>query len=460
MTVMKMILFFLIPIFTYSQVNFPSIPQPTQFQNYGNPNSLYPATNNPKRPTLNYYMGQEQQRIQQQNQQIINQTQQREKQRQHQLQEIYHTQETDDGYKRFNANRNVNYHLPSSETKSGTQFYKEAFDKMQTLNVENYSVKEVNFLTENAYFDNKHSKAEFDKVVKQTGEFLIEKMKELHYDLNSNTAKNYMLFDFFGDNLQLKSTKQKHSAYKYDFVDYRGDKDWTKMFVSKLIKTGSGQCHSMPLLYLILAEEIGAESYLSTCPNHTYIKFQDENEKWYNVELTNNMFTTTSFILSSRYIKSEALQNNLYMQNMSKKELLSHFYCDLAGGYLAKFGNDEFLEIVIKKALELNPSNIQASMMLSNYYTVRFVYAMKKLKINPTDKQDLAYIKPYPDAVQYLKDVNLQYKYMDDSGYAQMPAKAYEHWLGTLKQAKNKQESQAFENQFKGIIDKKQPAKQ
>ncbi|MCB6089733.1 hypothetical protein LIT77_13560, partial [Flavobacterium psychrophilum] len=168
---------------------------------------------------------------------------------------------------------NINYNLPSSSNKLGTEYYRDVFDKMQILDETNYSIKEVNFQIENAFFENKLDKAEFDKIIKQSGEFIIAKMKELNYDPNSNSAKNFMLFKFFSETLQLKDFKTKHLPLKYDFEDFNGDKNWSKMFVTKLLKTGTGQCHSLPLLYLTLAEEIGATAYLALAPKHSYIKF-------------------------------------------------------------------------------------------------------------------------------------------------------------------------------------------
>ena len=80
------------------------------------------------------------------------------------------------------------------------------------------------------------------------------------------------------------------------------------MFVQKLLVTGKGQCNSLPKLYLILAEEIGAEAHLALSPNHSYIKFPDDEGNWHNIELTNNMLTTDAFILNSGYVKAEAIQ--------------------------------------------------------------------------------------------------------------------------------------------------------
>lgn len=349
-----------------------------------------------------------------------------------------------------------NFNLPSLSKTPGTEYYRNVYEKMLALNVEEYSVKDVNFDIENAYFDNKKDRAEFDKIIKQTGEFLISKMKELNYDTNSNTAKNFMLFQYFSETMQLKGSNIKHQSLKYDFDDYRGAKDWSKMFVTKLINTGKGQCHSMPLLYLTIAEEIGAEAYLAVCPEHSYIRFQDDNNgKWFNVELTNGMFSTTSFILNSGYIKAEAMQNKIYMQNHSKKELLSRFYSDLANGYIHKFGYDEFVGKVVDKALELYPNNISAQMIKSNYNTEHLAYALQVLKINPENKEELQKIIQFPEVVALLKNRNLQYKAIDDLGYEQMPADAYEKWLGSLKEEKNKQDNEAFKKQFKGLVIKK-----
>ncbi len=91
-------------------------------------------------------------------------------------------------------------------------------------------------------------------------------------------------------------------------------------------------------------------------------------------------------------------------------------------------------------------------MLLSNFNTFRFEYAMKKLGINPNNKTELQQIRQYPETVQWLKATNEQYNKIDDLGYQDMPKDAYQKWLGSLKQAKNIQESETLKNQFKGVI--------
>ncbi|MDI1254577.1 MAG: hypothetical protein PSV16_00625 [Flavobacterium sp.] len=354
-------------------------------------------------------------------------------------------------------NEEAKYHLPSFGGLSGTKFYRDAFNKLAALDPENYSIKDVNFTVENAFFDNKQDSAEFQSVIRQTGDFLRAKMKELKYDENNNLAKNYVLFQFFSETMKLKATGQQHFPFKYDFNDYMGQNDWSKMFVSKLIQTGSGQCHSLPMLYLILAEEIGAEAYLALSPNHSYIKFPDENKKWYNLELTNGMATTNTFILNSGFIKAEAIQSKIYMQNLTKKQLLSQFYTDLASGYQHKFGYDNFVEQTAKKALELYPENVSAHLLLANFERYRFEYVAKQFGVNPFQKEELQKLRRNFRAVAMLNETNAQYKKLDDLGFEPMPSEEYEKWLASLKNAKNKQDNDTFNKQFKGVL--KQNAK-
>tara|TARA_R110002074_G_scaffold14788_2_gene51248 strand:- start:10554 stop:11849 length:1296 start_codon:yes stop_codon:yes gene_type:complete len=420
----------------------PTAPQPTQFQQYGN-NGLQNPKNVVSVPNpMDIFNGtSDQQRIQRQNQMLIQEVEQNEKLRTEQLNQV------NKDIAEYDSNR-INYSLPSYGNIESTKYYRNAFDKLNGLNPARFSVKDATFAIENAYFEEKQNYEDFDKLIKQTGDFLREKMDELGYDQNSNLAKNFMLFKFFSDTLEIKSKDLKHLPFKYDFEDYLGIEDWSKMFVSKLLATGKGQCNSLPRLYLILAEEIGAEAFLSLSPNHSYIKFRDENEYWYNVELTNGMFTAESSILQSGFIKSEALQNEIYMQEMSSKQLLSQLLTDFAQGYARKFGYDPFVKNVVDRALQLYPNSITANMLNSNYLTIQFEYIANQVGINPRDRNDLQNIRNFPKIVQMLNQVNLQYTTIDNLGYEYMSPTDYESWLASLKDAKTEKQNQEIKEQF------------
>lgn len=332
----------------------------------------------------------------------------------------------------------INYNLPSYKHISATSHYRTAFTELSKMTDSSFSVKRANFLVENAFYEDQGDYENFNKLISQIGQFLTWKMEELDYDENNNLHKNLILFQFFSDTLKIESKNLEHLPFKYEFDDYMGHNDWSNMFVEKLLKTNKGQCHSLPLLYLILAEEVNAKAYLSFSPNHSYIKFQDNNGKWINVELTNGMLTTDAFVLQSGYMKAEALQNKIYMQPLTEKQLLSEMMVDLAKGYSVKFGYDEFVEQVIDKAIELCPNNIFAHMVKSDYITLRVNYVTQQIRLKRENSQDLKY---YPKAIELYKQRNEQYNLLDNLGYEDMPLEDYEKWLNSLTQAKSKQES-------------------
>lgn len=354
--------------------------------------------------------------------------------------------------------RNMPYELPSLSGKAGTKAYYDAFSKLSSMDAENYSLADVSFTVENAFYDNKQDLTKFKSGIQKTAKQLLQKMKERKQDTESNVSKNLMLFEYFSKDMKLNGTT--HKAFEYDFKDYMGQKDYSKMFVSKLLRTGSGQCHSMPLYYLMLAEAMQTEAYFSLAPNHSYIRFVDDEGTMRNMELTNGMFPTDNAFLESGYIKSEALQNKIYLENLTRKELLGMAYFDLARGYVSKFGYDEFVNKVIDKALELYPNGIAPNMEKANVSQVRFANVMKKLGINPEDKRDLQRIGYFPKAIEQLNQINDQFNAIDNLGYAEMPSSAYEAWLSSLKTEKNKQESEALAEKMRLNQLQKQKEKQ
>ncbi|MFS4474619.1 hypothetical protein [Chryseobacterium sp. T20] len=349
-----------------------------------------------------------------------------------------------------------NYMLTSLSDRKGTDFYYRAFDNLMKFDPESYSITDAVFLVENAYNNNdRNFQSAYQTQIQKATNMIRQQMKRSAIDDSDNVAKNLAIFKYFAQDTK-QNGKVIHKAIKYDFEDYMGAKDYSKMFVSKLMKTNTGQCHSMPLLYLMLAEQIGAEAFLVVSPNHSYIRFKDGDGEVLSVELTNGMFSANSFVLNSGYIKAEALKNKLYMQNLSKREVLSQTYVDLASGYIHKFGYDEFVAKVLGKALELNPNNINATLWKSNTDQMRFMQACNRVNIDPENKEQLQKIRNYPLLENQFLEIKTGFDYIDQSGFAQMPAEQYEQWLGSLKTTENKQKSEEIAERLRILNAQKQ----
>ncbi|MEM9363629.1 MAG: hypothetical protein AAGA43_13405 [Bacteroidota bacterium] len=331
--------------------------------------------------------------------------------------------------------------LPTFRNQKGTQHYRNAYVQLLSMVGGPFSTRKATFVIENAYYEGEKDYSEFEQTIKQTGDFLRQKMEELDLDQESNLAKNYLLFQFFADTLEIKSKGLKHFPYSYDFEDYWGKEDWSKMFVHKLLLTGKGQCSSLPKLYLILAEEIGAKAHLALSPNHSYIKFPDDEGRWHNIELTNNMLSTDAFILNSGYVKSEAIQNKIFMHPFNDTELLSNHFDQLALGYIRKYGYDEFVAEVLETAIELNPNNITAHLSKANLQALTLKYATEQLGIT---KNNFNEIRKYPELVKLYRSVVGQYDYIDNLGYAEMPQELYEKWLSSVNEQEEEQINKSF----------------
>lgn len=432
----------------------PTIARPdvSSIQNYADRNYNTPAKLNVPSVPHSGLPGQRSAKIEQQNQRMF----QDDFKRIAEEQELTNKKEE---YSRQQALEHSFYNLPSLSGKAGTQAYYDAYHTLASLNPDNYTVSEANFIVENAYYDNKQNFNQFKSGIQKTAKQLLQKMKERKQDAESNTDKNLMIFEYLSKGMKLGGVQ--HKAIRYDFEDYMGTKDWSKMFVSKLLKTGSGQCHSMPLLYLMLAEEMNTEAYLAYAPNHTYIKFLDGEGEWQNAELTNGIFTANSLILESGYIKSEALQNDIYMKHLSKKELLAQFYADLANGYIHKYGMDEFVGNTLDRALEYSPHNIYANQLKSMYQQARLAYVAGQLGVrNLENPEDLKKIRFYPQAVALLQETKAQFNNIDNLGFVMMPEGAYEQWLDNMKGESSKQKSEELAERMRQVNAEKQERKQ
>ena len=428
-------------------------PNPNTFQNYSDKNFVSPQKNQNIPVLPSSFSSSNASRIQQQNMAMVqNDLKRTETEEKIKKQQIYSDEVQ-------NQEAKI-YLLNSLADKEGTKAYYSAFNNLSKFNPEDYSIADAVFIVENAYYNNdKNFQSTFQSGIQKAVKIIQNQISSKKIDETDNGSKNLAIFRYFADDTK-QNGKVVHKAMKYDFDDYMGVKDYSKMFVSKLMKSNTGQCHSMPLLYLILAEQIGAEAFLVLSPNHSYIRYMDDSGEMLSLELTNGMFSANSFVLNSGYIKSEALQNKLYMQNLDKKQILSQTFVDLASGYIHKFGYDEFVGLIINKALELNPNNINATLWKSNTDQIRFQEVCKRLGINYEDKQELQNIRNYPNLVGQLQEINNEFDKIDKSGFSIMPPEDYEQWLGSLSNAENKQKSEEIAERMRIINTQKQKESQ
>lgn len=279
------------------------------------------------------------------------------------------------------------------------------------------SVKRAVFLIEWAYLEGKPDYKKFCADIDTT----VMKLKYFIKinDLNKyRTAGNFALFEYFTKPSPLNGDK----AFKYDFEDFLGEKDYRQIFVSKVMETHTGQCTSLPLYYKILSDELGAESFLALAPHHMYIKHIDEYDRWVNIELTNGHFSTDAYMISSMAISAEAIKNKVYLDALSEKESIALLLVNLSSAYKRKYGYDNFVMKCANKSLSVFPHYLGAMFTKHNVLVEIGQRYIEKFGHKQSPFMDANY-KAY-------KDLN---KIIENLGYREMTQDNYLKWVKVME---------------------------
>jgi hypothetical protein len=186
--------------------------------------------------------------------------------------------------------------------------------------------KKAVFITENAYYENQMDEKAFEDAIQiytsicggiMTSGNIVYSEKDVE-----KASAQCAVFVFMTDTIPIQTDEgiAVHTPFAYNFDDFAGQKEWSNMFVSTLMETKKGNCHSLPFLYKMIMDELGQEAYLSLSPNHIYIKAQNKRAGWYNIELTCGDFPTDAWLMASGYIHTDAIRNGIYMDTLSLKQ--------------------------------------------------------------------------------------------------------------------------------------------
>lgn len=224
-----------------------------------------------------------------------------------------------------------------------------------------------------------------------------------------------------------------HEPFTYDFNDFFGKNSWSRMFVGKLLDTGSGNCHSMPYLYKILADELDAKAWLGMAPSHLYIKNRSKELGWYNTELTSGVFPNDAWITASGYISLEAIRNGVFMDTLSQKQCIGLCLYDLAKGYEMQTQNysDGFIIKCCELVLKHQPNQVKATILKAESLKKKFEALMKKQGATKP-----AQIMADKSAAGLYEEMQGLYVKTLETGYREMPVQMYIDWLKSIEQEK------------------------
>lgn len=318
-----------------------------------------------------------------------------------------------------------------------------AFNEIsKMLETNSISLKRAVFLSESAYYNASTDLSaflEFEQEIKKMGDIIRSSWSASQIKMKTPLEINNLVMKFLTDTMSYapfgseREVKISHPI-KYDFADPFGENDLSKLFVLKLITTKSGQCKSMPLLFLLLVEELGGEAFLSFSPEHSFIKVKNGKGGFYNFELTNGKIMSDALIVASGYIKSEAIRNGIFLDAINPTQVVAQCLVDLANNYRRKFGESEFVLKCANKSLEYFPNNIHGLMLKSNYHTRLFKYMVKSC-----DAENEEELKNCPKTYKQFQLMHKMYALIDGVGYEPIPQDVYLSWLNEMKKEASKQ---------------------
>ncbi|MBK9273297.1 MAG: hypothetical protein IPM49_02000 [Flavobacteriales bacterium] len=252
-------------------------------------------------------------------------------------------------------------------------------------------------------------------------------------DANDPLMVHWGIQALYRDTFVDPTTGRTWSPLRYDFDDPNGEEDIRKVTVGKLLLTGEGQCRSMPLLYLALAERLHAEAYLAFAPNHSFVKFRDGTGTFHNFETTNGRLASDAWLAGSGHVRTEGIKSRAYLDTVGTRRVVAHLLVELAAYYAQRHGYAEpFMEQCLQRALKEYPQDIHGWMELSNLRTATFDRAL--WQAGQPALNDLERLRP--DLAERLADLKALYGQVDRLGYAPMPPELYARWRSSVDAAK------------------------
>ncbi len=318
-----------------------------------------------------------------------------------------------------------------------SQTYSGKLAELMRMNPDSFSLTKALYLVESAWYDNPPPYAEFEASIKLWASVVKKILSNEGLSSRNNTAINYGIQKLFKQHgLKQAQTGQSQvpiPTVSYDFNDPVGDQYYASMFVTKLLQSGKGQCHSMPLFYLAVAEQLKGKAWLSLSPNHSFIQYFDEKGSRYSFESTNGNLVTQNWLMQCSYINATALKQGTYLDTLSSRQLYAQCMADMLMGYMNKIGHDKLADQITEQILAIDPTNLAALMTRANRLTDKAMQECQRAG-NPPPSQ----LYQYPKAYHAYQAMQAGYRQIEATGFQEMASEVYLRWLQSIEQEKKK----------------------
>lgn len=364
-------------------------------------------------------------------------------------------QAVNDAMNAFESIPKIKYNLGTHNGKP-VEGFERAYSELQAMLIGKQEIDFVKavFLVESAY-DQSLTWDEYSEMFNFSKMTIERLIIQDELDPSDNMAKVMSIFKYMADTTEVFFEEREKTVTTmpmlYDYEDFGGKKDATKIFVSKLLRTGTGQCMSLPMLYYLFAKSLGAKDvHIALAPEHSFIMFKDKLGNLNNIELTGRMFTTDDFQWQGGFVKANQVKSGIYLNPLTEKETVAYLLTTLTLTYIKSFGTDDRAYEMALTAKDHFPNSLTANSIIAGYYKDLFNNVLRQYSTYNLTQKELDNDKN-AQAINNLRNNAIEYIY-NDLGYAKIPEWHYEAWLSGVKEAAKIQQHivkrRQFENQL------------
>jgi regulator of sirC expression with transglutaminase-like and TPR domain len=118
---------------------------------------------------------------------------------------------------------------------------------------------------------------------------------------------------------------------KYAFSDPFGEKNIKVRHLKGVLDSRKGNCVSIPLLYLAIAQRLGYPVYAVLVPDHLFLRYVDPSLKQQNIEASSNGgYMSDEEYIKELQISEQGIKSGAYLRPLSQKEFLARLVAENA----------------------------------------------------------------------------------------------------------------------------------
>jgi regulator of sirC expression with transglutaminase-like and TPR domain len=213
-------------------------------------------------------------------------------------------------------------------TAAGLTIFEHRAAAMSSTNERMYIVRKVQaaLSAPDSKIDLASAKLAFDKIADPTVDIdanlkLIQKMTADIRTLAGPMATKRVLVTTLRTYLYESGDWNAYKPFQYDLSDPLGTRLPTRL-LPYYLTTRRGNCVSMPILFVILADRLGLHATLALAPQHLFVKYTDDvSGKTFNIEATSGGHAARDeWYRQNMSMSDAALTNGIYMRPLSRKE--------------------------------------------------------------------------------------------------------------------------------------------